>query len=72
MSDFSKLIPDTPNDRFDGIERNYTADDVERLRGSVPIAYTLAERGARKLWELLKSEDYINALGALSGNQAVH
>ncbi|MEZ5894576.1 MAG: isocitrate lyase, partial [Parvularculaceae bacterium] len=71
MSDFASLIPGAPKGRFDGIERNYGPRDVERLRGSVPIAHTLAERGAKKLWELLKSEPYINALGALSGNQAV-
>lgn len=71
MTDFDKLVPNTPKGRFDYIERNYSASDVERLRGSVPIAHTLAERGSKKLWELLNSEDYINALGALSGNQAV-
>ncbi|MEM8772030.1 MAG: isocitrate lyase [Pseudomonadota bacterium] len=71
MTEFSDLTPTAPEGRYDGIERNYSAADVERLRGSVPIAHTLAERGANKLWELLKSEDYINALGALSGNQAV-
>ena len=71
MSDFSKLIPGAVDGRFDGIERNYTADEVTRLRGSVHIENTLAERGAVKLWELLNSEPYINALGALSGNQAM-
>ena len=71
MSQFEDLIPGAPADRFDGIERNYTAEEVQRLRGSVQIDHTLAKRGAKKLWELLKSEDYINALGALSGNQAV-
>ena len=71
MTTFDQLAPSAPEGRFDGIDRNYKPEDVERLRGSVPVAYTLAERGANKLWELLKSEDYINALGALSGNQAV-
>jgi isocitrate lyase len=70
MSDFSHLVA-APEGRFDGITRNYTAADVEQLRGSVPIEHTLARRGALKLWELLKSEPYINALGALSGNQAM-
>ncbi|QHL90359.1 isocitrate lyase [Sphingomonas changnyeongensis] len=70
MSDFASLVP-APTGRFDGINRTYTAADVEQLRGSVPIEYTLARRGALKLWELLKSEPYINALGALSGNQAM-
>ena len=57
--------------RFDGIERPYSRDDVERLRGSVVIEYTLARRGAEKLWNLLHTEDFVAALGALSGNQAV-
>ena len=70
MTDFATLVP-APADRFAGIERPYSAADVETLRGSVHIEHTLARRGADKLWELLKSEDYINALGALSGNQAM-
>ncbi|MEO1921737.1 MAG: isocitrate lyase [Sphingomonadaceae bacterium] len=70
MPQFDDLIP-APADRFDGIERPYDAAEVARLRGSVPIEHTLARRGALKLWELLKREDYINALGALSGNQAM-
>ncbi len=57
--------------RFDGIQRNYGPDDVVRLRGSVRIEHTLARRGSQRLWELLHSDDYINALGALTGNQAV-
>ncbi len=60
-----------PFDRWDGVHRPYTQADVERLRGSVRIAYTLADRGARKLWEPLKSESYVAALGALTGNQAM-
>jgi isocitrate lyase len=71
MTDFSKLVPGASPDRFHGIKRNYSADEVLRLRGSVDIQYTLAERGAVKLWELLRSEPYIHALGALSGNQAM-
>ena len=70
MTDFATLVP-APADRFAGIERPYSAADVETLRGSVHIEHTLARRGAGKLWELLKSEDHINALGALSGNQAM-
>ncbi|HEY0972003.1 MAG TPA: isocitrate lyase [Gemmatimonadales bacterium] len=58
-------------DRWAGIERPYTPADVERLRPSVRIRYTLAELGARRLWELLTTRDYVNALGALTGNQAV-
>jgi isocitrate lyase len=71
MTDFSSLIPGAGIDRFEGIERNYTPQEVLRLRGSVHIQHTLAERGAVKLWELLKTEPYVNALGALSGNQAM-
>ena len=71
MTDFDSLVPTTSSDRFAGIARTYGADDVERLRGSVAIDYTLAKRGAERLWELLHDEPYINALGALSGNQAM-
>src|ERR1700740_1871720 len=57
--------------RWEGILRPYSRPDVERLRGSIRIEHTLAERGARRLWELLHTEDYVPALGALTGNQAV-
>ena len=57
--------------RWDGIVRDYTADDVERLRGSIEIKYTLAEMGAERLWQLLRDEPYVSALGALTGNQAI-
>ena len=57
--------------RFDGIVRNYAKADVERLRGSFKIDYTIATLGARRLWELLHTEDYVHALGALTGNMAV-
>ncbi len=57
--------------RWAGIVRPYTAADVERLRPSVRIAHTLAETGSRKLWKLLTSEDYVAALGAMTGGQAV-
>jgi isocitrate lyase len=57
--------------RWQGIERPYTAEDVDRLRGSVVVEQTLAKMGAERLWKLLHEEDYINALGALTGNQAV-
>jgi isocitrate lyase len=60
-----------PANRWDGIARPYSADDVERLRSSVRIDYTLAARGARRLWDLLHARPYVNALGALTGNQAV-
>jgi len=59
------------NPRWDGITRDYTADDVVRLRGSIDIAQTLAEMGANRLWDLLRDEPYVSALGALTGNQAI-
>ena len=59
------------NPRWNGITRDYTAEDVLRLRGSVDIEYTLAELGAQRLWELFGSEPYVSALGALTGNQAI-
>ncbi|MBV9947397.1 MAG: isocitrate lyase [Myxococcales bacterium] len=57
--------------RFEGVIRPYSKLDVERLRGSVPVEYTLAALGARRLWELLQKEEPVVALGALTGNQAV-
>lgn len=59
------------DERWKGITRPYTAEDVIKLRGSIDIEHTLARRGAEKLWNLLHTEPYINALGALTGNQAV-
>ncbi len=59
------------NPRWKGVERDYSAEDVVRLRGSVSIEYTLARRGAERLWKLLNDEPYVNALGALTGNQAM-
>jgi isocitrate lyase len=57
--------------RFEGIVRPYAKADVERLRGSIHIEYSLAKLGARRLWELLHTEPFVAALGALTGNQAV-
>ena len=57
--------------RWNGITRPYTAEEVIKLRGSLDIEHTLARRGSEKLWNLLQTEDYINALGALTGNQAM-
>lgn len=57
--------------RFDGINRPYSVADVQKLRGSVRIEHTLAQRGSRKLWQMLKTEPYVHALGALTGNQGV-
>jgi len=59
------------NLRWGGVSRPYSAEDVVRLRGSVQIEYTLARMGAERLYNLLHSEDYVPALGALTGNQAV-
>jgi isocitrate lyase len=76
MSNFDTAVAELErqwdtDDRFKGVERTYTAADVVRLRGSVPVEYSLARRGAEQLWKLLQTEDYINALGALTGGQAV-
>jgi isocitrate lyase len=57
--------------RWSGIQRNYSAADVVRLRGSVHVEHSLARRGAERLWQLLHQEDYVSALGALTGNQAL-
>jgi isocitrate lyase len=57
--------------RWNGVVRDYTAADVLRLRGSIDICHTIAEMGAERLWDLLNTEPYVNALGALTGNQAV-
>ncbi len=62
----------TPHgDRWHGIERPYSTDEVERLRGSVVVEHTLARLGAERLWTLLQTEPFVPSLGALSGNQAV-
>jgi len=70
MGDFG-LVVAAPEGRFEDIERPYAVEDVLRLRGSIPIEHTLARRGALKLWELLRQEQPVRALGALSGNQAM-
>ena len=59
------------NPRWKGIKRGYTAEDVVRLRGNVPVEYSLAQRGAEKLWELITTTPYVNCLGALTGGQAM-
>lgn len=59
------------DDRWEGIIRPYSAEDVINLRGTLEIKYTLAEKGAIRLWKLLNSEEYVSALGALTGNQAI-
>lgn len=57
--------------RWAGITRPYTANDVVRLRGTIPIEYSIARLGAKRLWDLLHTEDYVPTLGALTGNQAI-
>ena len=57
--------------RWKGIERNYSAEDVVKLRGTVNIEYTLARLGAEKMWRLINQEDPLCGLGALTGNQAI-
>src|ERR1700731_884721 len=68
---FEDLVPSAPKGRFASIRRPYSPGDVVRLRGSFPISYTLAERGANKLWQLLHERPYVHALGAVTGNQAM-
>jgi isocitrate lyase len=59
------------NPRWQGVTRPYTSKDVERLRGSIHVEHTLARLGAERLWKLLHEEEYVPALGAMTGNQAV-
>jgi isocitrate lyase len=59
------------NPRWAGIQRTYTAEDVVRLRGTVAVEHSLARRGAERLWRSLHKEPFVNALGALTGNQAM-
>ena len=70
MSDFAQIVT-APEGRFDGIERPYSAEEVQRLRGSFTIEHTLARRGALRLWELLRQDEPVRALGAVTGNQAM-
>ena len=59
------------NPRWQGIKRGYSAEDVVRLRGNLPVEYSLAQRGSEKLWKLINTEPYVNCLGALTGGQAM-
>ncbi len=59
------------NPRWEGVERGYTAEEVARLSGTVRIEYTLATQGANKLWKRMNEQPFVNALGALTGNQAL-
>ena len=67
----SRISGEWEGERWEGIERPYTADDVARLRGSVRIEHTLARLGAERLWTLMSERPFVRALGALTGNQAV-
>src|SRR3712207_6637895 len=68
---FQDLVPHAPEGRFDGINRPYTPQDVQKLRGSLTTQHPLPERGANRLWKQLHEEPFINALGAVTGNQAM-
>jgi isocitrate lyase len=75
-SDMSKAQDVTRNpwedaERFAGVVRPYTPDDVARLRGSIEIEHTLANLGSRRLWKLMKEQPFVASLGAVTGNQAV-
>jgi len=67
----AQIAREWESDRWEGIERPYSAEDVARLRGSIKIEYTLARMGAERLWGLMCTRDYVQSLGALTGNQAV-
>jgi len=69
--DAERLARDWESPRWQGIQRDYSAEDVLRLRGSLTIEHTLARRGAERLWSLMHELPYVAALGALTGNQAV-
>ena len=67
----SRIAREWEGERWEGIERPYTADDVVRLRGSIRIEHTLARMGAERLWRLMHERPFVRSLGALTGNQAV-
>jgi isocitrate lyase len=69
--DAERLARDWESPRWQGIQRDYGAEDVLRLRGSLAIEHTLARRGAEKLWKLMHDEPFVNTLGAMTGNQAL-
>ncbi|MEC9464213.1 MAG: isocitrate lyase [Myxococcota bacterium] len=73
--DQNELVPSEEQafqaSRWEGITRPYSAEDVRRLQNTIDIKHTLADLGARRLWHLLNTEDFVNALGALTGNQAM-
>ena len=63
--------PDWATNRWDNIRRDYSLDDLNKLKGSLKINYTLAENGVKKLWSLLHKEDFVATLGTYTGNMAV-
>lgn len=73
MNQQARLLQEewSTNNRWGGIKRPYTAEDVLKLRGAVSIEYSLARLGAEKLWKMLHEKPFVGALGALTGNQAV-
>src|SRR6201984_2803979 len=68
---FGTMLVSTEQKRWQSIKRAYAPADVRRLRGSLKIEYTVARKGAERLWNLLQTEPYVAALGAMTGNQAI-
>ncbi|MCC9625253.1 isocitrate lyase [Thalassospira sp. MA62] len=71
MKQREELMNSWKSERFEGVERPYSVEDVMKLRGSIVIEHTLATKGAERLWQLMHERDYVHALGALTGNQAI-
>ncbi|WP_214742557.1 isocitrate lyase [Exiguobacterium sp. s48] len=71
MKQREELLNSWQSERFEGVERPYSVEDVMKLRGSIVIEQTLATKGAERLWQLMHERDYVHALGALTGNQAI-
>lgn len=71
MKQREELMNSWKSERFEGVERPYSVEDVMKLRGSILIEHTLAAKGAERLWQLMHERDYVHALGALTGNQAI-
>ena len=71
MTETIEQLNFAPEGRYEGIQRDYSVEDVKKLQGSVRVEYTLARNGAEKLWQLLQTEDYVHSLGAMTGNQAM-
>lgn len=71
MKQCEELLNSWKSERFEGVERPYSVEDVMKLRGSIVIEHTLATKGAERLWQLMHERDYVHALGALTGNQAI-